>query len=96
MQHLREHILDGTPADIVARYESLAEFAAQADFGVLDSNVVVLDTETTGLDVDHDDIVQIAAVKMRGGVVLPGSEFDVCLDGDAGNPDVQCLQGFYL
>ena len=55
-----------------------------ADFcqTVREKTLVVFDTETTGLDVDHDDIVQIAAVKMRGGVVLPGSEFDVCLETD--------------
>lgn len=39
--------------------------------------VVVFDTETTGLDVAQDDILQIAAVKMRGGKVVDGSEFCV-------------------
>lgn len=32
-----------------------------------DREIVVFDTETTGLDIFHDDIVQIAAVKIRNG-----------------------------
>lgn len=43
--------------------------------------VVVFDTETTGLDTDADDIVQIAAVKMRGGKVVAGSRFEVFIAG---------------
>lgn len=70
MQQLWEHILDGTPADVVARYESLAEFAEQTDFGVLDSNVVVLDTETTGLSFSRDELIQIAAARMERGEIV--------------------------
>lgn len=40
-------------------------------------DIVVFDTETTGLNVFEDDIVQIAAVRMRRGCVVPGSEFVV-------------------
>ena len=40
-----------------------------------DKDIVVFDTETTGLDVFADDIVQIAAVKMRKGRVVPDSAF---------------------
>lgn len=39
--------------------------------------IVIFDTETTGLNVFEDDIVQIAAVKMRNGQVVPGSRFNV-------------------
>lgn len=69
MNFAREHILDGTPDDIVARYESLPEFAAQADFGLLDSNVVIIDTETTGFSFNHDELIQIAAARIEGGKV---------------------------
>ncbi len=41
--------------------------------------LVVLDTEATGKDAYNDDIVQIAAVKMRGGEVVEGSEFNIFL-----------------
>lgn len=44
--------------------------------------IVVFDTETTGLNVFEDDILQIAAVKMRNGVVVPGSEFCVYIETD--------------
>ena len=70
MQNIRDHILDGTPADIVTRYESLAEFAEQADFGVLDRNVVVVDTETTGLSFSHDELIQIAAARLEQGEIV--------------------------
>lgn len=40
-----------------------------------EKDIVVFDTETTGLDVFADDIVQIAAVKMRKGRVVPDSAF---------------------
>ena len=60
MTNIRDYILDGTPDDVVARYESLPELAAKSDFGVLDSNVVVVDTETTGFSFTHDELIQIA------------------------------------
>lgn len=34
--------------------------------------IVLFDTETTGLDVFNDDIIQIAAIKVRNGVKVPG------------------------
>ena len=70
MEQLRKHILDGTPADILARYESLAKIAEQADFGVLDHNVVVLDTETTGLSFSRDELIQIAAARIERGTIV--------------------------
>ena len=37
--------------------------------------LVVFDTETTGVDIVNDDIVQIAAIKIRNGRIIPGSQF---------------------
>ncbi len=60
--------------------------------------IVVFDTETTGLNVFEDDILQIAAVKMRGGKVVPGSELTLYIEtkkeipamlGDIVNPIVE-------
>lgn len=38
-------------------------------------DIVVFDTETTGLSVFDDDIIQIAAVKLRRGEIVPDSRF---------------------
>ena len=70
MTNIRDYILDGTPEDVVTRYESLPELAAKSDFGVLDSNVVVVDTETTGFSFTHDELIQIAAAKLESGAIV--------------------------
>ena len=70
MTNIRDYILDGTPEDVVVRYESLPELAAKSDFGVLDSNVVVVDTETTGFSFTHDELIQIAAAKLEDGAIV--------------------------
>ena len=70
MTNISEYILDGTPADIITRYESLPEMAQQSDFGVLDSNVVVVDTETTGFSFTHDELIQIAAARLEKGQIV--------------------------
>lgn len=44
------------------------------------TTVVVFDTETTGLDIANDDIVQLSAVRMRNGEVLEGQCFNVFID----------------
>lgn len=47
-----------------------------------DGEIVVFDTETTGTDVYNDDIVQIAAMKMRGGKIVEGSELSLYIETD--------------
>lgn len=63
-----------------------------------DGDIVVFDTETTGLNVFEDDIVQIAAVRMRGGKPVPGSELSLYIAterhipeklGDITNPIIE-------
>jgi len=48
--------------------------------------IVIFDTETTGLDVYHDDIIQIAAVKVRQGKVT-GEPFNIILETDKELPE---------
>lgn len=64
-------------------------------------DIVVFDTETTGLNVFEDDIVQIAAVRMRGGCRVEGSEFSVYIRtdrevprklGDVDNPVIEAMR----
>ena len=66
---LRDYVSDGTPAGVFARYASLPAAAAAADFGDLDRNIVVIDTETTGFSLNHDELTQIAAARMERGEV---------------------------
>lgn len=42
--------------------------------------IVLFDTETTGLDVFEDDIIQIAAIKICNGMVVDNSDFEVILE----------------
>ena len=50
--------------------------------------ITIFDTETTGLDVFHDDILQIAAVKVRNGAVVPGSALSLHLESDREIPEM--------
>lgn len=67
---LQSFISDGTPEAIKARYESLSCAAEHADYGALDRNIVVIDTETTGLSFNHDELTQIAAARMEKGEIV--------------------------
>lgn len=64
-----DFITEGTPKDVCERYAALCEVAARSDFGELDRNVVILDTETTGFSQNHDELTQIAAARMECGKV---------------------------
>ncbi len=66
---LQSFISDGTPEAVCERYQSLSAFAAAHDFGDLDRNIVVLDTETTGFSFHHDELTQIAAARMECGKI---------------------------
>lgn len=54
--------------------------------------VAVIDTETTGLDIFADDIVQIAAVKLRGGEVVDDGGFEVFIKTERALPR-ECGKG---
>ena len=45
-------------------------------------NLAFIDTETTGLDVFNDDILQIAAVKIRNGEIVDGSQLSIYIESD--------------
>lgn len=69
-----------TPLDLMS-YENSSYYI---EFCKSYSNreVVLFDTETTGLDVFNDDIIQIAAMKMKNGSIVPGSELDIIIKMD--------------
>ncbi len=64
------YILENTPDRVVKRYQALAPFAREHRFGVLDEDVVVIDTETTGFSFNHDELIQIAAARMVQGKIV--------------------------
>ncbi|MEY8561507.1 helicase C-terminal domain-containing protein [Eggerthellaceae bacterium 3-80] len=67
---LAQYILEGTPDDVIDRYNQLSDIAKRAKFDVLDSNIVVIDTETTGFSFHHDELTQIAAARMEDGEIV--------------------------
>lgn len=67
---LNQYILENTPKRTVELYNSLSEYAQAHDFGILDEDVVVLDTETTGFSFNHDQLIQIAAARLEKGEII--------------------------
>lgn len=67
---LQEFVSEGTPSDVLDRYASLELLSKELDFGALDRDIVVLDTETTGLSFAHDELIQIAAARMDQGRII--------------------------
>ena len=59
-------VLPGTPQAVTDRYATLAERALTREFGLIEDDVVVLDTETTGLSVQENELIEIAAARLRG------------------------------
>lgn len=68
--HMKKFTTDGTPDAVVARYARLKEDARTAHYGALDEDIVVVDTETTGVSFNHDELTQIAAARMRNGEIV--------------------------
>ena len=69
-----------TPLDLIKYSNSsyFMEFCKSYE----NKEIVIFDTETTGLDIFNDDIIQIAAMKMKNGMIVPGSEFDIIIETD--------------
>ncbi len=63
-------LLPGTPPAVAELYRSLPERAKEISFGLLEEDLVVLDTETTGLSFRHDELIEIAAVRLSGKKVV--------------------------
>ena len=63
---LDEFLIAGTDADVARMYRQLPEHARDLQFGLVEDEVVVLDTETTGLNPSSCSLLEIAAIRMRG------------------------------
>lgn len=67
-----------TPFDLIKGKSYIADFNER----YTSEEFVFFDTETTGLDVFEDDIVQIAAFKVNRGERVPGSDFNIFIHTD--------------
>lgn len=72
---LDDIITPGTDKDVVDAYRTLAERARTRRFGLLEDDVIVLDTETTGLDFKACELIEVAAARLRGTEIV--EEFDM-------------------
>lgn len=67
---LNEFLIAGTDDDVSNMYRQLPERARELQFGLIEDEVVVLDTETTGLNPSSCSLLEIAAIRMRGGETI--------------------------
>lgn len=67
---LNDFVLESTCIEIRERYAALPAAAEAKRYGVLDADVVVVDTETTGVSFRHDELIQIAAARMVDGKIV--------------------------
>ena len=63
-------VLPGTPGFVIERYATLAERAKNRSFGLIEDDVIVLDTETTGLSCAENELIEISAARLRGREVV--------------------------
>ena len=75
---LGQLLLPTTPDEVRARYLTLAERARNTDFGPLEEDMVVLDTETTGLSYRACELIEIAAARISGKQIVDRFQTFVC------------------
>lgn len=63
-------LLPGTPERVLRDYMTLAQRADQTTFGLLEEDIVVLDTETTGLSFHKNELIEVAAARISGRTVV--------------------------
>ena len=68
---LQTFISDGTPAAIEVRYASLPAIAAESDFGDLDRNIVVIDTQIAAARMEQGRIVDWFITFVNPGKPIP-------------------------
>lgn len=72
---LERYIIPNTPPKVFARYRALLDEACAYDFGVLENNIIVLDTETTGLSQKSCALTQISAMRLEKGKSVADSKW---------------------
>lgn len=66
-----------TPRDLID-YDN-SSYIIEYCRAISERDIVAFDTETTGLDIFNDDIIQIAACKLHKGEIIPGSQIDIII-----------------
>ena len=85
-------LLPGTPEQVASAYLSLAARADAHSFGPLEEDVVVLDTETTGLSFKDCSLIEISAARLSGREVV--SRFETFVrPTEPIPPEIQRLTG---
>ena len=67
---MAQAVLPGTPQEVIDVYATLSVRAETRSFGLIEDDVVVLDTETTGLSHRENELIEIAAARLRGREVV--------------------------
>lgn len=62
---IEDAVSSGTPQFVIDSYATLAERAKTQSFGLIEEDVIVLDTETTGLSVQDNELIEISAARLR-------------------------------
>lgn len=89
---LSDFLIAGTDDDVSNMYRQLPERAHELQFGLIEDEVVVLDTETTGLNPSNCSLLEIAAIRMRGSETV--DTFQTFVDpGRAIPPEITELTG---
>ena len=83
MREMRREAL--LPSDLLL-YDGDSSYLQQFVHAYDNDDLVIFDTETTGLDTDTDDIIQIAAVTVRRGEVI-GKPFNIILETERELPE---------
>lgn len=65
-----EALLPATPGFVAESYRTLAERAKTMQFGLIEEDVVILDTETTGLSVQEHELIEISAAVLSGNEIV--------------------------